>query len=245
MTESGPSRAEIAALNNADWCQTVCASHGVSGGRDESLWWQDGPVPRFYPNAGMLRPAADAEARLGELVAAHSPAIGGAWSAKDSFAAVDLTRFGCRVVFDAQWLWLDPASGVPAAGGWSRVTTAEELRAWEQAWSGDEPLQDDQRIFQPSLLGDANVALWGRKRSPTGPLVAGGVLSRSPGAVGLSNCFSVDERDHPATIAALSQLAANFAPGVPQCGYEQAADCEPYLALGFELAGPLRVWIKD
>ncbi len=233
-------RASIAALNNAWWCRSVCGAHGDPGEIDEALWWHPSAVPRYYPNAVTLDDSEDGAGRLGALFASED----GPWSAKDSFAALDLAPLGCRALFEAQWLWLEPQGNESEPAGWARIATANGLREWERAWDDGEGV-DQAAIFVPALLADESVAIWGWRTRPGTEIVAGGIVSHSPGAVGLSNCFSRDPAGLPEAVEALSRLAAGFAPGLPLVGYERPEDCEPYFALGFEAVGLLRIWIKD
>ncbi len=71
--------------NNARWCETICAAHGIPGEFSEDLWLNRHQVPRFYPNAvtltterGILRQFA----AIRDLVATAEP---GTISVKDSF----------------------------------------------------------------------------------------------------------------------------------------------------------------
>lgn len=42
--------AEIAAANNAAWCDAVCRSHGLTGVFRPTSWSCVGEVPPLYPN---------------------------------------------------------------------------------------------------------------------------------------------------------------------------------------------------
>jgi hypothetical protein len=90
---------ELAARNNAEWCDAVCREHGLSPVFDGPLWWCADRTPQFYPDAVTLRPGVSADAVL-----AHVDGSAGC-SVKDSF--VDLELDGFDVLFDAQWMVLD------------------------------------------------------------------------------------------------------------------------------------------
>lgn len=79
--------------NNAEWCDSVMP--GVFG---ESTWHSPRRAPRYYPDAITLRPDATIEDFLPHIDS--SPGC----SVKDSFAALDLTRYGFVELFRAQWI---------------------------------------------------------------------------------------------------------------------------------------------
>ncbi|MCO1594915.1 hypothetical protein M8C17_07010 [Micromonospora sp. RHAY321] len=139
---------EAAARNNADWCAVVCDTHGVTGRTDADAWSVPRRSPPWYPDAVTLRPGVDAGALLARIDA------GSGASVKDSFADLDLSGHGFRVLFDAQWIHrpsADPPGGPPL----DRVTTPERLAAWATAHGGGE-------LFRPALLADPRVRVLAR-----------------------------------------------------------------------------------
>src|SRR5579885_718955 len=82
-----------AVRNNAEWCDSV-----APGIFTESTWYSPRRTPEFYPDAITLRPDATPEDFLPHIDA--SPGCG----VKDSFAALDLTRYGFVELFRAQWI---------------------------------------------------------------------------------------------------------------------------------------------
>jgi hypothetical protein len=97
-------RLQAAAENNASWCAAVCRAHGDEGHMYEAVWLHPTPAPKFYPNAVTLL-----EGHSERLIELLTPTItqsnDSAYSVKDSYAQVDLSSYGARVLFDAQWLW--------------------------------------------------------------------------------------------------------------------------------------------
>src|SRR5256885_4659400 len=94
---------QLAAYNNAAWCDTVCRSHNVPGEFHETFWvnWHQTPV--YYPNIVMLSPATNIEqSTLATLLTKRRDHT---ISAKDSFAVLDLTPFGFHQLFQAQWIF--------------------------------------------------------------------------------------------------------------------------------------------
>jgi hypothetical protein len=101
-------RPELAAAENASWCEAVCR-----GGRfGPRAWTHPRRTPLYYPDAVTLDPRATAADVL--------PFVDGSagCSVKDSFATLDLSAEGFTVLFDATWIACGP--GVPEPG-WQRV----------------------------------------------------------------------------------------------------------------------------
>ena len=92
-------RVELAARNNAEWCDAFCGG----GVFDDRLWSSPQRTPPFYPDAVTLVPGVSADEILARVDA------GEGCSVKDSFCDVELPGF--EVLFDAVWLWLDRADG--------------------------------------------------------------------------------------------------------------------------------------
>ncbi|RLP84380.1 hypothetical protein EAD89_26180 [Micromonospora sp. BL4] len=213
---------EAAARNNAEWCDVVCDSHGLTGRTDADAWSVPRRSPTWYPDAVTLRPGVDADALLARIDAKPGASV------KDSFADLDLSRYGFRVLFDAQWIHRPPLDP-PAAAPLTPITTPAELAAWATAHGGG-------TLFRPALLTDPRVRILARY-DERGAVVGGAVVSGDR-VYGVSNLFAdgVDPRaiwhGVPATV-----------PGVPLVGYESGADLTPALAAGFTPHGPLRVWL--
>ncbi|WP_435837836.1 hypothetical protein [Streptantibioticus parmotrematis] len=219
-----------AARNNAEWCAAMSRSHGVAGEFGAQAWAAPVRTPPYYPDAVTLVPGADAVALVGRIDTAGPGAC-----VKDSFADLDLTEAGFRVLFDAQWI--HRPAGAPTTSpelAWDVVRDRETLRAWESAWG-------EEGLFRPELLDDhATFVLAGTNSE--GRVAAGAVASRSDHVVGVSNLFASQDgadRAWPVVLDAVHRLF----PALSVVGYEQGEDLEAALRHGFEAAGPLRVWI--
>jgi hypothetical protein len=228
-------RRTLAALNNAEWCDVMARSHGVETEIDREVWIARTRTPPYYPDAVTLVP----EPAIPDLLRRIDASAG--CSIKDSFATLDLAGFGFRVLFDARWITrrLD----VPAAAGvepaWVRIHEASALAAWETAWSGGAGLQG---LFRADLLAlDAVTVLVAYEADR---IVAGAVLNRSTDVVGVSNVFSLPGRERAAWQGCLAR-ASTLYPGATMVGYQWGRDLDIALDHGFEIAGPLRVWIQD
>ncbi|PWR04945.1 hypothetical protein DKT68_29500 [Micromonospora acroterricola] len=213
-----------AARNNAEWCDIVCDSHGLGGRTDADAWSVPRRSPPWYPDAVTLRPGVDADALLARIDAGPGASV------KDSFADLDLSGFGFRVLFDAQWISRPPA-GQPSGPPLAPVTTPERLAAWAAAHGGGE-------LFRPALLADPRVRVLARY-DERGAVVGGAVVS-GDGVYGVSNVFA--GTGDPAEIwhGVLATL-----PPVPLVGYESGPDLAATLGAGFAPTGPLRVWLRD
>ncbi|MFJ4848607.1 MULTISPECIES: hypothetical protein [unclassified Streptomyces] len=223
-----------AARNNAEWCASMCRSHGLAGEFGSQAWAVPSRPPRYYPDAVTLVRGADAAALVDRIDTAAPGAC-----VKDSFADLDLTGAGFKVLFEAQWIHR-PASAPHTAPdlAWDVVGSPDTLRAWALAWDDGD---GDADLFRPELLDDpATSVLAGR--SADGRVAAGAVASRNGHVVGVSNVFAVDggaDRAWPVVLDAVHRLF----PALPVVGYEHGADLDAAVRHGFEAVGPLRVWL--
>lgn len=235
------SRAQQAALNNASWCDAVCNAHTRPGCFDAGLWWHGGPVPRFYPNVVTLeKEPPELMSRIEALIEVRQ---GVAWSLKDSFACLDLGALRCRELFCAQWLWreTEPLKESPDKLRWHRIADAGELAEWERAWAGG-AAPPAERVFLPPLLQDESIAVIAFERDAQ--VVAGVIAHLAAGVVGVTNLFVPDDEADRYRQACLKAASAAF-PGVPLVCYEVDAVAVLLERLGFDQAGPLRVWVRD
>ncbi|MGV9213601.1 hypothetical protein ACTFTM_17245 [Micromonospora sp. RB23] len=214
---------EAAALDNARWCDAVCASHGFTGRIDADAWSVPHRSPPWYPDAVTLRPGVDAEALLARIDA------GAGASVKDSFADLELAAYGFRVLLDAQWIHRPPADPPPGPP-LTRVTTGYELAAWASAHGGGS-------LFRPALLTDPRITVLAR-HDEDGAVVGGAVLSGDD-PCGVSNVFT-----HTADPDEIWRAVVAARPGVTLVGYESAPDLPRARRAGFVPAGPLRVWFR-
>ncbi|MGC4816450.1 hypothetical protein [Micromonospora sp. DT63] len=214
---------EAAAHDNARWCDAVCASHGLAGRFDADAWSVPRRSPQWYPDAVTLRPGVDPEALLARID------VGPGASVKDSFADLDLSAYGFRVLFDAQWIHRPP-TGTPTGTPLTPVTTGQGLAAWASAHGGGE-------LFRPALLADRRIRVLAR-HDERGAVVGGAVVSGDDPA-GVSNVFSHGDDPDEIWHAIVATL-----PGVPLVGYETIPDLAPARRAGFLPVGPLRVWLR-
>lgn len=215
-------RAVLAARNNAEWCDLVCRTHGVGTRFDRDAWVALRRSPPLYPDAVTLTAAPDP--------LPHRVDSSRGCSIKDSFASVDLSADGFRVLFEAEWIHRRPRRA--QAEDWRRVRTPDGLLAWSAAHGG---------AFRPALLDDPAVVILAA-RDEDGGLAAGVIGNRSASVAGVSNFFASDA--DRAWAGACAAVSAHF-PGLPLVGYEHGASLQAAHRAGFVSVGPLRVWLKD
>jgi hypothetical protein len=184
------------------------------------MWVNAAEVPRFYPNAVTLTPGeADRPGQLETIDILRKSNLPGRWAVKDSFSELDLSRRGFDVLLEASWIRAAMPAG-EATGGieWRRETEAST----------------------PLPFGDENFAMFTGRRGFA--IVAGGMLYRSEGAVGITNVIA-ETADAVSVWRSLILLAAQTFPRLPVVGYESGAELAAALDAGFELGDPLKVWV--
>ncbi|MEV0154874.1 hypothetical protein AB0H57_14165 [Micromonospora sp. NPDC050686] len=212
---------DAAVRDNARWCAAVCATHGQPGVTDADAWSVPRRSPARYPDAVTLRRGVDAAALLARID------DGPGASVKDSYADLDLTRYGYRLLFTAEWIHRPPADPAPGPA-LTPVTSAAGLAGWAAAHGGGP-------VFRPALLADPRVTVLARY-APDGSVTGGAVLTRGDRVTGVSNVFG-----GPPLWPAVCRAAP---PGVPLVGYEAGADLAAAARAGFRVTGPLRVWLR-
>ena len=218
---------DSAALNNAQWCAAMWASHGLHVEEAPGLVLTRSRPPPFYPNAVTTSSLAcsDLVSYLAALARRTSHL-----TVKDSFAALDLEAFGFRPLLDARWVWRRWEKDAGSSLIWRRVQSPEDLEQWEESWRGKAggPL----RLFRPALLDRPDVAILGGF-SEGGRIAAGGIAFASAGVLGVTNLFGQCEGFFSAAVRET---------GIPLIvRYETGSRLLAALDQGFEDAGPMRV----
>jgi len=78
-------RVQEAALNNAEWCDAFCRTHGIGGNFDAAAWISAERTPALYPDAVTLASGCAADRLIARVDASPGCSI------KDSFADLDLS----------------------------------------------------------------------------------------------------------------------------------------------------------
>lgn len=221
---------KAAARNNAHLYQRVCAAHGCDTELRDSHLLCLGKPPRFYGQAVTLLPG------VGDDIAKE---VSGGF--KDSFCDIEPDPDQYELLFEASWIRFLPAAGRSLALDWKTVQSANELDEWESGWAmGDEDAPNHPRQFPFSLLELEDLtfhSVWKK-----GQLVGGAIFNRSESVVGCSNLWALDGW-HKTVWRDLPSYAGSLFPGVHIVGYERSDDLNFALDAGFELIGPLRVWV--
>ncbi|SCL35158.1 hypothetical protein GA0070616_5153 [Micromonospora nigra] len=214
-----------AARDNAAWCDLVCRAHGLTGVTDADAWSVSRRSPPWYPDAVTLRPGVDPAAVLARID------DGPGASVKDSFADLDLTPHGFRVLFEATWIHLPPGP-TPGASELTPVVTSEQLTTWATAHGGGP-------LFRAALLAEPGVRVLGLPDGHGG-WAGGAVLHTGGDVVGVSNVFAADPTAAPRVWAGVCAAGADR----HLVGYEHGGDLAVAVAAGFRGVGPLRVWLR-
>lgn len=237
------SEAEQCVTNNLHWYGAVFRTHGLTGSCARGVWACTGQVPPYYSNALTVTPHGH-ETQVGEIERLQA-VLGRSFTVGDRFAALDLAPLGFRPLFDATWVRLDATTTMPHAGvagtTWRRVTSAADLERWESAWCANGS-PTDVRVFLPSLLADAAIAVFAAWQG--GTIIAGCAANRARAAVGFSNYFAVGPADQALLATAVGEVR-QFADDMPIVGYERDETLGSVQRIGFRAVGPLRVWVYE
>lgn len=183
-------------------------------------------MPRFYPNVVTLQPAKAVAAEQREaidlLVKSNLP---DRWSVKDSFRTLDLSRLGFELLFEARWI----RNAMPMPGLASDIVWQREVKETTKGAAG-------------LPVGDPDFAMFTGRRGFR--VVAGGMLYRAEGVVGLSNVVA-DTADARAVWRSLALLAAQTFPRLPLVGYESGEELKAASDAGFEIGDKLRIWVRS
>ncbi len=224
-----------AARNNAELCDIVCRTHGVTGVFAADAWTSARRTPPLYPDAVTLEPGVVVADLLDRVDTAPGCSI------KDSFSELDLRSDGFSILMPAEWIQRPaaaPGGTKTSSTPWTPIAGDRALARWAEAWAdADDPTD----LFRPALLRHPDIVVLGA--TVNGALVAGALLNRSAHVVGLSNVFVTSAAPDDVWPGCLDAITETF-PGLPIVGYEPGESLDTALRYGFTPLGPLRVWIK-
>ena len=211
------------------WYDDLCALHGVGSILVDGLWSALETPPPLHSDAMVVEPGVTADRVLARLEGRDRCGV------KDSFATMDLTGAGLKLLFSATWIHREPEPArrrsLPA--GWAAVTGPEEL----SEWTGRHDTRD---VLLPPLLRRAHFRILARYAG--GRIVAGAVARLGSGAVDVSNVYAVPGQH--VDWAELAEVAGVCFPGRQLVGYERGAALAAALDGGFAPVGELRVWVR-
>ena len=143
---------------------------------------------------------------------------------KDSFNTLDIARLGFEVLLEANW--------IRKASPSRRSGLGHRLAARDQGRAATLPAGSTIRTSRCSPAGAAS------------RVVAGGMLYRADGVVGLSNVVADAAEPPPCGAIARACWRPRRSPRLPLVGYESGDELHAALDAGFEIGDPLRVWVK-
>jgi hypothetical protein len=221
-----------AARNNAEWCDALCRTHGITAHFDADSWTSPKRTPPFYPDAVTL----DAGVLPAQLLAKIDRRAG--CSVKDSFADLELDNEGFRVLFRGEWLLDKREDGLQLPSRWWVVETREQLADWESAWNVSGSTSS---LFRPSLLASSAIAVLAQDDGKW--IVGGAVVNRSATVIGLSNVFHRHGDLESVWRGAASAAHTRWGP-MPVVGYDSGTALDAAHRAGFGTVGELVVWVK-
>lgn len=242
MTLSVEQKCQKAIENNHDFYEAVLADHGLQWIRSPLVSYCAQKVPTYYSNLVTRAPAWQPDQAFRAIDETFRHDGWPDWSIKDSFAHMDLRPFGFERLFDAEWIYLEAASFVPAREAselrYELVRNADALSAWRTAWDANPQLGKE--VFYDSLLGDPKLRFVIGYRGAE--VVAGCIVNKTDDVLGISNCF-YPQKDilYWSEMVGFVQTAFGKTDLV---GYERRDLVARLQGLGFESVGNLSVWLK-
>ncbi|RLQ97455.1 hypothetical protein [Falsibacillus albus] len=216
-----------AVMNNIAWCGSVCEAHGLTHHSKENVWGLFSKAPVYYPE--IISSNLDADLKDIEYFIEK----GEVSSVKDSYANLDLSTMGFKILFEADWIFHTAYSGKSDVLHWREVRSADEMVEWIR-------LSSLENVIMPTLLNHSDVKFFISEFSGEG---AGFIANMNDGVVGISNVFSTGDV-HDDLWKDIPLVAGNAFPGESLVGYEQGSDLTAALKAGWTSIGPLRVWVK-
>jgi hypothetical protein len=119
------------------------------------------------------------------------------------------------------------------------VRDPDGFARWIDAWRGEDGSAD---VVRAVLLVHDSVAVLAARAGER--VVAGAILKRGANVVGISNFFADEDVVSPSWSGFLSIARSIFATST-FVGYESGDRLAAAQRDGFEIAGPLRVWIRE
>jgi hypothetical protein len=110
---------------------------------------------------------------------------------------------------------------------------------WVEAWRAEDGPTD---VLRADLLDHDSVAVLASRAGDR--VVGGAILNRGANVVGISNCFADEGVTSPSWSGLLAIARSIFATST-FVGYESGGRLAAAERDGFEIAGPLRVWIRE
>jgi hypothetical protein len=232
-----------AILNNNELYEAVFSPQQIKSYKNDLIWYCLEETPPFYSNLVTVSENWRPDKIFEEIDRNFKKENWEKFSIKDSFSVLDLTKFGFKKLFDAQWIYLEAENFKPQKQSgklnYKIVKNEIELKKWKIAWDADENIGNS--IFYPQMLNDPKVFfVTGFDKDK---IVSGCLINKTPDVLGISNFFAPVE-----TIDYWSEMI-NFIFDSIKCtdvvGYERSNFARELQTLGFEDVGDLTVWLKE
>jgi hypothetical protein len=220
---------DTAVLNNIVWCGIVCDTHGIARTSRENVWGVLTKAPTFYPDIITSSRHVTIE-EVNNFIGNREIS-----SVKDSFANLDLSLVGFKILFEAEWIYHAPVANLELfQSAWRVITTENDLAQWTFAHGSG-------NVIRPELLKRGDVRIFTHEKEGE---IAGFIANLGANAVGISNVFSPVNANENLWSDIAKVVSIEF-PGLPLVGYEQDGDLTAALLSGWTSIGPLRVWLKS
>jgi hypothetical protein len=221
-------RIEQAVLNNINWCGIVCNSQDIRQRTREHVWGLLSKAPPFYPDIITSSRNATVE-EVDDFIGGRDIS-----SIKDSYANLDLSLLGFKILFEAEWIYHNAISDITSMDtGWKRVKTEKDLTKWTIRHGLE-------NVIRPELLKREDLRIFSYEKEGK---TAGFIANLGANVVGISNVFSMSNDFKHLWKEITNIVAFNF-PGVPMAGYEHGDNLTAAIQSGWTSIGPLRVWHK-
>jgi hypothetical protein len=233
---------EIAIRNNNDLYAAVFEPLQLDSFRNSSIWYCVEKTPPLYSNLVTVSQEWKPDSIFDKIESKFEKENWGNWSIKDSFAVLDLRKFGFEKLFDAKWLYFERANFAPTKTGTDcdfRIVESENgLSKWKIAWDQNKELGD--KIFNAGLLDNPKIKfVAGYEREH---LVCGCLINVTGEVLGFSNFFAPNESiEYWSDLLRFVHKSLKF---VDIVGYERDQTLTNLLRLNFQVIGRLTVWLK-
>lgn len=229
--------------NNNDLYEIVFKPHRINSHRTNSLWYCLEKTPPLYSNLVSVSADWTPDKIFKTVELNFEREKWERWSIKDSFARLNLKKYGFKKLFDAQWIYLEAANFKPSVGEkklrYKIADNEKLLSAWRLAWDSDERLGKE--IFRLELLDDPNayfIAGFDDEK-----IMSGCFINRTDNVLGISNFFALN--DNATYWAEMISFVFDSIERADIVGYERRNTVEKLRQLGFEAVGELIVWLKS
>lgn len=231
-----------AICNNKDLYEVILGNQNIKSHKSDSIWHSLEKTPPFYSNLVTISKEWQPDDVFRNIDFKCEKENWKEWSIKDSFAVLDLNKYGFTRLFDAQWMYLKAANFIPTEKSgnlrYEIVDKEETLSAWRLAWDFDERIGKE--IFSPKLLNKSSVYIVAGYKEEQ--IVSGCFVNKTENVLGISNFFAPSKDIH--YWSDIISFIFDSVEYLDIVGYERNELVDKLHLLGFESIGNLTVWLK-